>query len=88
MPTSILDSHYNNLSMKLNEFVELSHAICIIRYGWSNVRGNSVINFVLTTPKPIFITRSQRVKNLILVHLWNRDYAILLLILVPKKFTI
>ena len=29
-------------------------AICLISDGWSNVRGDSVINFVLTTPRPIF----------------------------------
>lgn len=52
--TSMLDNHYNNIKVAVQALIDQSDSICLISDGWSNIRGDSVINFILTTPKPIF----------------------------------
>lgn len=53
--TPLLNDHYNNLKSRVLSIVNDVDFVCIISDGWSNIRGDSIINFMLTTPHPIFL---------------------------------
>ena len=44
----LLDCHYNALRSSINTLIQQAEHLCTLSDGWSNVRGNSIINFVVT----------------------------------------
>lgn len=53
--TNELDKHYNEMKMKLNNKISNSENLNLQCDGWSNIRNESIINFLITVPEPIFI---------------------------------
>lgn len=51
----LLNKIYNEMKCKVSSLTESVGEVCLISDGWSNIRGDSVINFVITTPQPIFL---------------------------------
>lgn len=54
LSTSLLSDTYDEMKMKVNAYMNDVEKVCLVSDGWSNVRGDSIINFVLTSPRPIF----------------------------------
>jgi hypothetical protein len=50
----LLDAEYMRIMEKVEQ--QLNEALCLslISDGWTNIRGDSVINFIICTPKPVF----------------------------------
>ena len=40
--------------MKVKQIIEKADCTAIISDGWSNVRGQGVINYIISTPQPVF----------------------------------
>ena len=55
LSNNLLDSEYYRLQEKVNETTDNSDCFCIISDGWSNTRNEGLINFLLTTPLPVFL---------------------------------
>ena len=47
-------THYEEIKARVSSFTRDVEYMSLISDGWSNIRGDSVINFVLTTPQPVF----------------------------------
>ena len=54
LSNTLLDNEYKRITIITNEYMKKSSTISIICDGWTNVRNDSIVNFVITTPKPIF----------------------------------
>ena len=39
--------------MKVKQIIEKADCIAIISDGWSNVRGQGIINYIISTPQPV-----------------------------------
>ena len=50
----LLNTSYEEMKKKVSSFMKNVEKICLVTDGWSNIRGDSIINFVFTTPRPIF----------------------------------
>ncbi|CAG8672940.1 6459_t:CDS:2, partial [Ambispora gerdemannii] len=48
------NDEYEKKRNNLNEMLENANNITLISDGWSNIRGESVLNFILCLPQPIF----------------------------------
>ena len=53
LSNNLLDSEYNRVQEKAKETTDNSDCLCIISDGWSNTLNESIINFLLTTPRPV-----------------------------------
>ena len=55
LSNNLLDSEYNRVQEKVKETTDKSDCLCIISDGWSNIHNEGLINFLLTTPQPVFL---------------------------------
>ena len=55
LSNTLLDSEYYRVQEKVKETTDNSDCLCIISDGWSNIRNEGLINFLLTTPLPVFL---------------------------------
>ena len=55
LSNNLLDSEYYRVQEKVKETTDNSDCLCIISDGWSNIRNEGLINFLLTTPLPVFL---------------------------------
>ncbi|XP_052130461.1 uncharacterized protein LOC113212587 [Frankliniella occidentalis] len=53
--TPLLNAEHERIKTKCEEKIEEATSVCILTDGWSNIRGENVVNFVVTTPEPVFI---------------------------------
>lgn len=56
LSNTMLDEYYEEMKNKTSLLISNTAKMCVVTDGWSNIRGDSVINFMLTTPKPVFYT--------------------------------
>ena len=54
LTNTLLHAEYTQVSITVNEEIATAQSLALICDGWSNVRNESIINFVVTTPKPVF----------------------------------
>ena len=54
LTNTLLYAEYARVSTTVNEEIASAQSLALICDGWSNVRNESIINFVVTTPKPVF----------------------------------
>lgn len=54
LSNKLLDSEVNNIKCFVEKLIVGSHCLGLMCDGWSNIRNESIINFVITTPKPVF----------------------------------
>ena len=40
--------------MKIKQIIEKADCVAIISDGWLNVRGQGIINYIISTPQPVF----------------------------------
>nr|XP_054922943.1 uncharacterized protein LOC129382786 [Dermacentor andersoni] len=50
----LLDAEYEAATVSVNNSIEKASCITLVTDGWTNVEGESVMNFVLCTPSPLF----------------------------------
>lgn len=55
LSNKLLNTHYNKLLLNLKEKINESYNLGLTCDGWTNVKGDSIINFIITTPEPIFL---------------------------------
>src|SRR6266540_3106949 len=51
---SLLEKEYKQVSTDAKKLVKNANYICLTSDGWTNIHQESVINFMVTTPQPIF----------------------------------
>jgi len=54
LSTTLLNNTYKNVTENITQHVEKSNLVCITSDGWTNSRCEPIINFMVTTPKPVF----------------------------------
>jgi len=54
LSNKLLDSEVNNIKCVVEKLIVESHCLGLMCDRWSNIRNESIINFVITTPKPVF----------------------------------
>lgn len=54
LSNKLLDSEVNNIKCFVEKLIVGSHCLGLMCDGWSNIRNESIINFVITAPKPVF----------------------------------
>ncbi|KAM7309798.1 uncharacterized protein ISCGN_006783 [Ixodes scapularis] len=52
----LLDAEYERVKSHVEESLKDATCITLLTDGWTNIRGESVINFVVATPQPVFYT--------------------------------
>src|SRR6266498_1033761 len=52
--TNLLKKEYKQISTDVKKLVKNVNYICLTSDGWTNIHQESVINFMVTTPQPIF----------------------------------
>jgi hypothetical protein len=50
---TLLDNEYNRVA-KVDERITAATSVTLISDGWTNMRGESIVNFLLCTPQPVF----------------------------------
>lgn len=53
--TTLLDFHYNQTKKMVDNEVKNANVLHLQLDGWSNIRNESIINFVVNQPKPYFV---------------------------------
>ena len=54
LSTSLLEKEYKLVSNDIKKLIKNAKYICITSDGWTNIHQESIINFMITTPQPIF----------------------------------
>lgn len=54
MSNSLLDAEYGRVKIDMNKKINDSVALALVVDGWSNILGKGVLDFIVTTPLPIF----------------------------------
>lgn len=54
LATTQLDKQYNEMLVKITSKIESSKNLSLQCDGWTNIRNEPIINFVITTPEPLF----------------------------------
>ncbi len=54
LSNELLNKTYKNVTENVTQHVKETNLVCITSDGWTNLRCESIINFMVTTPKPIF----------------------------------
>lgn len=54
MSNSLLDAEYGRVKIDMNKKQYDSVALALVVDGWSNILGKGVLDFIVTTPLPIF----------------------------------
>ena len=54
MSTSLLQKEYKQVSTNIKKQIKNSNYICLTSDGWTNIHQQPIINFMITTPQPIF----------------------------------
>jgi hypothetical protein len=50
----LLDSEFNRIQVKVKQIIEKADCIAIIFDGGLNVHGQGIINYIISTPQPVF----------------------------------
>jgi hypothetical protein len=54
LSTHLLDAEFNRVQVKVNQIIEKADCIAIISDGWSNVCGQGIIDYIISTSQPVF----------------------------------
>ncbi|RXG73712.1 hypothetical protein Avbf_02279, partial [Armadillidium vulgare] len=49
-----LEEEYETIKRKCQEYLKQTTSVAILCDGWTNIKNEAIINFVISTPKPIF----------------------------------
>ena len=54
LTNTLLKAEYDRVRLAANEEIGAAPSLALMCDGWTNIRNESIINFVITTPKPVF----------------------------------
>ena len=54
LSTHLMEAEYVRIQGKVNEIIENADCVAVISYGWSNIREEGIINYIVSTPQPVF----------------------------------
>ena len=54
LSTTLLEKEYKQVSADMKQQIKNSNYICLTSDGWTNIHQQPIINFMITTPQPIF----------------------------------
>ncbi|CAI5681183.1 unnamed protein product [Oreochromis niloticus] len=54
LSTHLLDEDFSRVQAKVKQTIDQADCISVISDGWSNIRGQGIINYIITTPQPVF----------------------------------
>ncbi|XP_072564792.1 uncharacterized protein [Paramormyrops kingsleyae] len=54
LSTHLLDEEFSRVQAKVKQTIDQADCISVISDGWSNIRGQGIINYIITTPQPEF----------------------------------
>ncbi|KAJ4925101.1 hypothetical protein JOQ06_017838 [Pogonophryne albipinna] len=54
LSTNLLDEEFNRVQTKVKQTIDKADCISVISDGWSNIWGQGMINYIVTTPQPVF----------------------------------
>ena len=54
LSTRLLEKEYKQVSTDIKKLVKNASYVCLTSDGWTNIHQESIINFMVTTPQPIF----------------------------------
>ncbi|KAF2880765.1 hypothetical protein ILUMI_25393, partial [Ignelater luminosus] len=54
LSSTLLQNMYNNVQLQVQNSLANAYVVGIQCDGWSNIRNDSIINFIVTTPQPVF----------------------------------
>ncbi|XP_076744838.1 uncharacterized protein LOC106675427 [Maylandia zebra] len=54
LSTHLLDEEFSRVQAKVKQTIDQADCISVISDGWSNIRGQGIINYIITTPQPVF----------------------------------
>ena len=54
LSTTLLQKEYKQVSTSIKNQVKNANYVCLISDGWTNIHQESIVNFMVTTPQPIF----------------------------------
>lgn len=54
LSNELLNKTYKNVTENITQHVKEANLVCITSDGWTNLRCEPIINFMVTTPKPVF----------------------------------
>jgi len=63
LSTNLLDGEFNRVRAKVKETIDKADCIAVISDGWSNVRGQGIINYIVSTPRPLFYKSTETKAN-------------------------
>ena len=49
-----MEAEYVRIQGKVNEIIENADCVAVISDRWSNIRGEGIINYIISTPQPVF----------------------------------
>ncbi|XP_011860387.1 PREDICTED: uncharacterized protein LOC105557685, partial [Vollenhovia emeryi] len=50
----LLEAEHERVQVSINENINNAKCLCLLSDGWTNCRGEGIINFIITTPKSVF----------------------------------
>ena len=54
LSNTLLDQEFEHLELVVNSVLSESPTYCLISDGWSNIQRTSIVNYMISTPKPLF----------------------------------
>lgn len=54
LSNTLLSAEYDRVRLAVDEELAAAPSLALMCDGWTNIRNESIINFVITTPKPVF----------------------------------
>ena len=63
LSTNLLDAEFNRVQVEVKQIIEKADCIAIISDGGSNVRGQGIIYYIISTPQPVFYKRTDTSDN-------------------------
>jgi hypothetical protein len=54
LSTTLLQKEYKQVSTSIKNQIKNADYVCLISDGWTNIHQESIVNFMVTTPQPIF----------------------------------
>ena len=62
LSTNLLDAEFNTVQVKVKQIIQKADCFTIVSDGWSNVRGQGIINYI-STPQPVFYKSTDTMDN-------------------------
>lgn len=71
LSTTLLNKEFQNVKHQVDENIRMANNLHLCLDGWSNIRNEGIINFVIHTPKPNFYSFVETHKNAIPANIYS-----------------